>query len=409
MVFAEALTSASLGVAAGADNADGSATFTLVYGGAGDSFASFDAAAASEVGRDDILTLTAKFAISENGGGIMRIVTNGDLERSDLPQSAWQRTLTNFNAILVRSALEESVDADNAEAKAAHDFMAFGGTLENPVLTESLGSVMLGIKSGLRNAQGEGDDAIDDNTGALTVEGNKDVVSTLSDIIAPPATSEAANPVTFSGDVSFVSAVALVANGGCAGLSTATDLRVPSEEDPEEFTDDLMARDANRFTTAQYLCLMADGETVIPEGSYSVQTMYKKKGSGYAFAAPGSTHPLGTISHDGTTVHIPFLTTYEGYNQRLVLRNRANREITYTVTFKPEADVVVTPDTYSGTMDANTVTMTRVQDIVEIVGASSRTTATLISNAAKGTLGVATTLVNMEDRSTDTETHLPLP
>ena len=108
---------------------------------------------------------------------------------------------------------------------------------------------------------------------------------------------------------------------------------------------------------------------------------------------------------DGTTVHIPFLTTFVDYNQRLLLRNRSGREITYTVTFVTEDGTVATPSSYSGMIPARSVDMTRVQDSVTLSGDSRRAAATITSNAADGTLGVATTLVNLLDRSTDTETY----
>ena len=115
----------------------------------------------------------------------------------------------------------------------------------------------------------------------------------------------------------------------------------------------LMETDANDFTSAMHLCLMVDGETAIPEGPYSVETKYAPKSTSHAFAAPGGTHALGTIERDGTTVHIPFLTTFMEYNQRFVLRNRSGREVTYTVTFATEDGIVATPSSYSGTIPAS--------------------------------------------------------
>ena len=393
---------------------DGDAVFTLYAGGSkGDNYVAYQVAEnAQTVEVTDVLTLRARFAVSEDGGGIKRTVLNANLSDSGLPETAWKRVHQISSAVAVKSALMETVIPVNQEAKAMHDFMAFGGTLEVPDLTASLGSVMFGVVTTplpLRNAQSgaartddlgttEVDESLTDISGVMVN------VRMLSDIIAPKSTPTV-NPVSFSGDVSFVSKVALVDSEACGGLKGATDLRVPSVDDPKVLTDTLMATDANDFASAKHLCLMVDGETEIPVESYSVETKYAPVSSSHAFAAPGATHPFGTISRDGTTVHIPFLTTYENYNQRLLLRNRSGREVTYTVTFVTEDGTVATPSKIDGTLPMMSVEMLRVGDLVTLSGDSNRTAATVISNAAGGTLGVATTLVNKLDRSTDTETY----
>ena len=406
----------------GSDAAPGTADYSLFAGGAkGDSYAVFQVSGAGgTAGEDgtvlptDILTLTAKFAVSVDGGSITRTIANTNLQNTPgVPESVWMRAHTISNAVMVGSALKESVSAMGATAMAAHDFMAFGGTVADPKLSASLGSVELGVKmvtttppTYFRDAQAT--PVADDTTTDEVDETVTADVRMLSDIIAPKAL-QIDNPVTFSGDVSFLGAdgkVALSSSDVCSGLAGETDLRVPSKDDPEVLTDALMATDANDFTSPMHLCLMVDGETPIPAGSYSVETKYAPKSSSYAFAAPGATHALGAIMRDGTTVQIPYLTTYSGYNQRLILRNRSGRAVTYTLTFKPEMGITASPTTHSGTLAADTVEMIRVQDIVELAG-GNRTTATVTSTAAEGNLGVATTVVNMETRGTDTETHSP--
>jgi hypothetical protein len=427
MVFAETLPVVSTATAGlirsdddDSDTTDGNADFALYAGGAkGDKYVAYQVDDSVDlVERSDVLTLRARFAVSVDGGGIKRTVTNANLTDSGLPEIVWKRVHEISSAVTVKSALKETVTPVDAVARAEHDFMAFGGTSANPDLTASLGSVEIGVVGGgtaqmpyLRNAQSGAPQDDDANTPAIDESlmdsaGVSVDVRMLSDIIAPKGTP-VDNPVMFSGDVSFVSKVALSASDSCSGLAGVTDLREPSEDDPKVLTDTLMATDANDFTSAMHLCLMVDGETAILPGPYSVETMYAPKSSSYAFAAPGGTHALGTITRDGTTVHIPFLTTYEGYNQRLLLRNRSGREVTYTVTFMTEDGTVAMPSSYSGMLSAMSVEMMRVQEFVTLSGDSFRATATVTSNAAGGTLGVATTLVNLEDRSTDTETHAP--
>ena len=315
MVFAESLPATSTAdvglVRSNDDDTDtdnGTAEFTLYAGGAqGDKYAAYQVTVADQtVEVVDVLTLRAQFAVSVDGGSIKRTVTNANLTDSGLPETVWKRTHTIASAVMVKSALKETVTPMDATAMAAHDFMAFGGTAANPDLTASLGSVMLEVVTpNLRNARADDDDVAADTTNntpaSVGPDGIWEEVRMLSDII-PAKTTPVANPVTFSGDVSFVSKVALRPAASCSGIADATDLRVPSEDDPKDLTDTLKATDANDFTSAMHLCLMVDGETMIPEGAYSVETKYAPLTSSYAFAAPGAMHALGTISRDGTTV-----------------------------------------------------------------------------------------------------------
>ena len=185
MVFAERLPLTSSGNDLGLQRADdvdppppalatpnGDASFTLYAGGSkGDNYVAYQVAAATTtVEVTDVLTLRARFAVSEDGGGIMRTVTNANLSDSGLPETVWKRSHQISSAIVVKSALMETVMPEDPEpeAKAMHDFMAFGGTLEVPDLTASLGSVILGVvttPSPLRNAQsGVAQEDMDDGT-----------------------------------------------------------------------------------------------------------------------------------------------------------------------------------------------------------------------------------------------------
>ena len=58
-------------------------------------------------------------------------------------------------------------------------------------------------------------------------------------------------------------------------------------------------------------------------------------------------HALGSITRDGTTVHIPYLTTFADYNQRIVVSNRGANEADYWITFRPEDGVMATPGSSS--------------------------------------------------------------
>ena len=65
-----------------------------------------------------------------------------------------------------------------------------------------------------------------------------------------------------------------------------------------------------------------DGETSIPNtDEYTVTTKYKGLDMA-AFPPAGATHTLAAISRDGYGANIPYLTTDDGYNQRIILVNR---------------------------------------------------------------------------------------
>ena len=113
-------------------------------------------------------------------------------------------------------------------------------------------------------------------------------------------------------------------------------------------------------------------------------------------------HALGSIGRDGTTVHIPFLTTWEDYNQRIVVSNRGANPAPYWITFRPEDGVMSTPGMYAtGTLDGNSTMVLRVMDVVTLDG-RSRTAATFVAEAQRSKIDVATVIVNMMTGSTDT-------
>jgi hypothetical protein len=106
--------------------------------------------------------------------------------------------------------------------------------------------------------------------------------------------------------------------------------------------------------------------------------------------------------HNGTTVQLPYLTTFADYNQRLVIVNRGTSDATYSVTFTSEATATATAGTAAtGTVAAGTTSSIKVSDIVTMTGLT-RTAATIVIVAPTANLSVATNQVNLSDGSTDT-------
>ena len=114
--------------------------------GAGDSFAVFRANA--DITAADVITLTAKFAVSENGGSITMKVQNRTLE-GILGEGRSSKTHGPVS-IRVAPALLETVKPEDPMpiAKASMAFKAFGGSEATPTLHATLGSIMIGVAGG---------------------------------------------------------------------------------------------------------------------------------------------------------------------------------------------------------------------------------------------------------------------
>ena len=141
----------------------------------------------------------------------------------------------------------------------------------------------------------------------------------------------------------------------------------------------------------------------IPETEpYMVTTEYAAGTEGAGWPPDGGKHSLGSITRNGTTVHIPFLTTWENYNQRIVVSNRGANPAPYWITFRPEEGVMATPGMYATGMLAGDSTMVLKAAKVVTLDGGSRTAATFVAEAQSSQIDVATVIVNMVTGSTDT-------
>ena len=124
------------------------------------------------------------------------------------------------------------------------------------------------------------------------------------------------------------------------------------------------------------------------------------------FAPPNvAAQDIGSIERNGTTVRLPYLSTADGYNNRLIIVNRGSVAADYTLTFTTEDGTTATAGHMAeGMVAANSTMVIRVGDAVTLVG-GSRTAATLAVVAPNTLVDVATTIVNLEDGSTDTVTY----
>ena len=277
------------------------------------------------------------------------------------------------NAVRTMRALQETPTATNLVATVETRFKSFGTETMG-----TLGSFMVAANT----------DLLDAANGGMVM---------LDDIIENDDSS-----VTISGDFSFASLAWLQTAAICA---PGGDLRKIEEDGT--VMDELTAQTPSAFAAPQYLCISVptgDEAVAIPEtDAYMVTTEYAAGTENAGWPPNAGEHSLGSIGRDGTTVHIPFLTTWADYNQRIVVSNRGANPAPYWITFRPEDGVTATPnDMYAmGTLEANSTVVLRTMDVVTLEG-RSRTAATFVAEAQRSQIDVATVIVNMMTGSTDT-------
>ena len=161
---------------------------------------------------------------------------------------------------------------------------------------------------------------------------------------------ESDKDITFGGDFSFVKMASLSAD--CGEPSADVDVALTLETDDDDNVTGVAGITAAQLIAAnsatpdaiKYFCItVGDEEDALPinNTTYTITTMYDGI-AGAAFGPSGGTYELGSIKRNGTTVYIPFLSSFDGYNNRLVLVNRG-APTPYEITFTTEADVMAMP------------------------------------------------------------------
>ena len=337
---------------------------------AGDAFVSFIASrtAATEdtvVATLDVADLGVKPGVN---GSVMITVTDSVGDDA-------MYTASYPNAVRTARALQEMADPLDLEATVEQRFQSFGAATMGTV-----GSFIVGTNEAYLNAA--------DGTAVAD-----------TDIF-----TNAESSVTISGDFSFASTAWLDDSMMCDEIEAdRTDLLQREDGVP---MDELTEQMPSAFETAMYLCISAltgDDAVAIPATDpYIVNTEYAGGTMDAGWPANDGEHSLGSITRDGTTVHIPYLTTWADYNQRIVVSNRSANEASYWITFRPEAGTMATPGMYAmGTLEPKSTIVLRAMDVVTLEG-RTRTAATFVAEAKATQVDVATVIVNMMTGSTDT-------
>ena len=151
---------------------------------------------------------------------------------------------------------------------------------------------------------------------------------------------------------------------------------------------------------------IGDAET---KGAYQLTatTILKDAAKRPVKPAASGPHPAGAIDRNGTTVHIPYLSTHDAYNQRLVLVNRGSDAAQFWVdnsSFNLEAGVTLVDNLLQGAIPAEGRLVLRVQDNVTLTG-KTRAAATINIAAPTRNIDVMTIQVHPGTGQIDTTVY----
>ena len=289
-------------------------------------------------------------------------------------------TVTRTVIFPLRS-LKDEVYPGVATATVASNFTQLAAAGANP-----LGTLSIAVGDDREGYGHYGTNAVRDQSRWIT-----SAINSLSWI------ARAGSLMTFRGDFSvgsFYANTAATASCGTTPLTTRGQDNAALEKATFAVAEGI---------TSFCIAVAANNAAEIPEGEYTIEVDYEAYSNRAYPPIDLAETSIGRIRRDGTRVQIPFLTTYSGYSQRVVIVNRNTKPVSYAFSFNSEDGVSATPgEAAEGTLPAQGRVVLRAADIVALEGGKTRTAATLDVVAASGTIDVATTTVNMEDKGTDT-------
>jgi hypothetical protein len=297
-------------------------------------------------------------------------------------------------AVKLARALDESPTKRTAIATVDSDFEMFVDIAATGIPTDpaadddvaSVGTFMVGFESDIRLA----------NAASGDVTGLSEILQGVDD--------EEESYVKFMGKFDFAGSVFLADDASCDAPSQGTPANIRmTEGEGEEMVvlDTTMAVAVDSFDAARHLCIEvmeqpaeedAERITIPTFGPYMAMTMYENVENA-AFGTRGMTHALGGIERDGATVHIPFITTFDRYNQRIIVNNRTDKDVAYSITFGTMPADRATSMLGENPMLSPGVNDLRVIDLVSISGNPQRASATLVAEAKPADISV-TSIIN---------------
>ena len=367
------------------------ATLLEAGGGQGDNYVVFSTIAASgsaEIASDALVVATAhnRLALRQGAPGTLRMRVYVDLAdalrgNADSVTDTGAKTVANIAPSLITGALPGIVTATVSSG-----FTAIARATDNSI-TGRIGRLAISLV---------GLGSTDTRPAHKSVVNGADV-NTLAQV-AQTANAQltSGSRVTFTGDFTVGRYVAETNSTGACGSGTPL---VTTRNN--QVLESVTFAAGLGFTTF-CISVPAGNTDEIPTGQYTVAVDYAKLTNAAVEPADLGETLLGTIRRDGTRVQIPYLTTYDGYTQRVVIVNRNRTAVRYTFSFVSEDGTVATAgDAATGDVPANSTMVLKATDIVSLAG-KTRTAAVLDVVAPNGTVDIATTQVNMNDQGTDT-------
>lgn len=348
--------------------ATATATSTIAQGGAGSGYVVFEVTASASKPQSDVVTITVadlKLKSGFAGTGYTFTVYETLTSAVNSGTSLYSKSLAD--AVTVKNALSTTFTKVDKVADVSADFLKFTGAST----FESVGKIKYVVDTALKTKAG----------GAIATLADVTTIATANDV-----------QVTVAGDLSIGGMYYRAYTSGptTTGISATTGK-----------VDAVTAAAVTAGTDYDVFLGVNGTSQVINPTTFSATVKYVGLASA-AFPPADATGTLGSITKNGTTVQVPYLTTFSDYNQRLVLVNRGSKDATYKVTFTPEAAVTAAAGTAAtGTVAAGKTLVLKAVDLVTLTG-GTRTAATVNLSAVTGNIDAATTSVNLSDKSTDT-------
>ena len=402
-VFAQELTSSSL-------KQIGSSTPALISGGkVGENFAVFaltptgavesDVALTLSLGDDNIIAVSPDAPVSVSREITLRGFTDV------VPPKVARYT----SAIVVADALSVKVDGNSPTATVSTGFLSFA---DEP--SASLGTITAVLNT--TDAEGPLEPPV------AYLKSLDGYPTTFMELFMAGNVDGGGTQLSFEGDFSFLKGAYLEEITSMCSPEPSSGNLVSRDEDTMELEDipDTAIpnddpdtdQDDPPFSYRRKLCIYlydAESEEAVQvprTESYMASFDFVAIDRDQVFSPADRTVALGRIKRDGTTVHIPYLTTYEGYNHRITLSNRSGTAADYSFSFRPEGTVTAVPGMYAtGTLAARETKVLRAMDVVTLEG-GSRTAATVDVVANKTSIDVSSTLVNLSNGTAAVTVHL---
>jgi hypothetical protein len=232
------------------------------------------------------------------------------------------------------------------------------------------------------------------------VDVNARLASTGALVSAGPTalfdTATTKSSLAITGDLSWTAAAA----GATAAADTAlnVDFGPVASDENTPATSTTPTGKLSTLTNAAFdigvapVSISATATGAINAGSYSL-TFTPAKVTGRQYDPVGASKALASITRNGATAQVPYLTTNAGLNQKLILVNRGSNDTTYSITFTPEAGVTATAGTKAtGTLVKGKTVVLKASDVVTLTG-GTRTAATIVALSPAGNIDAATQTV----------------